>query len=37
MLATRLTANNPRPPTKEAIVAILQKGDEDDCNWREVA
>jgi len=30
MLATRLTANNPRELTKDAIVGILQKGYEND-------
>jgi alcohol dehydrogenase class IV len=33
MLATRLTANNPRPLTAEAIVAILERGYAGDRGW----
>ena len=33
MLATRLTANNPRELNKEAIVGILQKGYDNDRSW----
>ncbi|MEA5455221.1 iron-containing alcohol dehydrogenase [Sinomonas sp. JGH33] len=33
MLATRLTANNPRPLTAEAIIAILKHGHGDDRSW----
>ncbi len=36
MLATRLTANNPRDLTKEAIVAILEHAYADDRTWWEV-
>ncbi|TFD65137.1 iron-containing alcohol dehydrogenase [Cryobacterium ruanii] len=33
LLASRLTANNPRPLTKEDIVAILERGYADDRSW----
>ncbi|TFD60111.1 iron-containing alcohol dehydrogenase [Cryobacterium sp. Hh38] len=33
LLASRLTANNPRPLTKENIVAILERGYADDRSW----
>jgi len=33
MLATRLTANNPRELTKDVIVEILHRGYEDDKTW----
>lgn len=33
MLATRLTANNPRPLTAEAVVAILERGYAADRGW----
>jgi alcohol dehydrogenase class IV len=36
MLATRLTANNPRELTKEAIIGILQKGYDADRSWWEL-
>lgn len=36
MLATRLTANNPRELTKEAVVAILERAHADDRTWWEV-
>jgi alcohol dehydrogenase class IV len=36
MLASRLTANNPREMTKEAVVEILRKGYEDDRSWWEL-
>jgi alcohol dehydrogenase class IV len=36
MLATRLTANNPRKLTKEAIIGILQKGYDADRSWWEL-
>jgi alcohol dehydrogenase class IV len=36
MLATRLTANNPRELTKELIVAILERGYANDRTWWEV-
>lgn len=35
MLATRLTANNPRELTREAIVGILERGYADDHTWWE--
>ncbi|MBM9467436.1 iron-containing alcohol dehydrogenase [Nakamurella leprariae] len=33
LLATRLTANNPRPLTREAIMAILEHGHAGDRSW----
>jgi len=33
MLATRLTANNPRQLSKDSIVGILRKGYDDDRSW----
>jgi alcohol dehydrogenase class IV len=36
MLATRLTANNPRELTKTAMVAILRKGYDADLGWWEL-
>lgn len=36
MLATRLTANNPRPLTRESIIAILERGYADDHSWWDV-
>lgn len=37
MQATRLLDNNPRTLSKEAVVAILQKGYEGDRSWWEIA
>lgn len=36
MLATRLTANNPRALTRDAIVAILERGYANDRTWWDV-
>ncbi len=36
MLATRLTANNPRELTRELVVAILERGYANDRSWWEV-
>lgn len=36
MLATRLTANNPRELTRELVIAILERGYENDRSWWEV-
>ncbi|WP_440708161.1 iron-containing alcohol dehydrogenase [Herbiconiux sp. YIM B11900] len=36
MLATRLTANNPRTLTRELVVAILERGYANDRSWWEV-
>lgn len=36
MLATRLTANNPRPLTRELVLAILERGYANDHTWWEV-
>ena len=36
MQATRLLANNPRALTRQAVVAILQKGYEGDRSWWEI-
>ena len=36
MLATRLTANNPRELTRDAIVEILRRGYDDDRSWWQV-
>ncbi|TAJ49485.1 MAG: iron-containing alcohol dehydrogenase [Herbiconiux sp.] len=36
MLATRLTANNPRTLTRELVVAILERGYANDRTWWEV-
>lgn len=36
MLATRLTANNPRELTREAIVGILERGYADDHTWWDI-
>jgi alcohol dehydrogenase class IV len=33
MLATRLTANNPRDLTHESVVEILQRGYDNDRTW----
>jgi alcohol dehydrogenase class IV len=37
LLATRLTANNPRELTKDSILTILEKGYSDDRSWWEVS
>jgi len=36
MLASRLTANNPRELTRESVVEILRKGYADDRSWWEL-
>jgi alcohol dehydrogenase class IV len=36
MLATRLTANNPRDMTKDDIVKILERGYADDRSWWQI-
>jgi hypothetical protein len=36
MLATRLTANNPRELDHDAVVSILEHGYNDDRSWWQV-